>query len=160
MKCSMKCWYLSTSSCPAKIQRVAAIARNGTVALAVPPISTGFRPSNAIRGAVRIESRRTTHTPSSRVKNAAIRLELTAEVLKTKTSAEWLARLDAEQVPCAPVQTREEILRDPQLRENGLIVHGMTLVVYGTHKYIDPCRYCRKNSDTILAGIHVHSPRA
>jgi hypothetical protein len=44
-------------------------------------------------------------------------------------------------------------------REHGLVVHGMTLVVYGTGKYVDPCRYCRRNSNAILAGIHVHSPR-
>ncbi len=44
------------------------------------------------------------------------------------------------------------------VREHGLIVHGMTLMNYGTGKYVDPCRYCRRNSDKILAGIHVHSP--
>jgi hypothetical protein len=44
------------------------------------------------------------------------------------------------------------------VREHGLIVHGMTLVDYGTGKKVEPCRYCRKNSDAILAGIHVHSP--
>ena len=32
-----------------------ALAMKGTVALAVPPIKTGFRPSSAVMGAVRIE---------------------------------------------------------------------------------------------------------
>jgi crotonobetainyl-CoA:carnitine CoA-transferase CaiB-like acyl-CoA transferase len=58
------------------------------------------------------------------VKYTDARLELVAEVLKTKTSAEWLARLDAEQVPCAPVQTREELLTDPQIAVNELIVES------------------------------------
>ncbi|MGH7934946.1 MAG: CaiB/BaiF CoA transferase family protein, partial [Candidatus Binataceae bacterium] len=50
-------------------------------------------------------------TPADRVRNADVRLELTAEVLKAKTSKEWLERLDREQVPCAPIQTREEMLK-------------------------------------------------
>jgi crotonobetainyl-CoA:carnitine CoA-transferase CaiB-like acyl-CoA transferase len=61
-------------------------------------------------------------TPASRVKYADARLELTAEVLKARTSAEWLARLDAEQVPCAPILSREELLTDPQVAANALIV--------------------------------------
>jgi len=61
-------------------------------------------------------------TPAGRVKHADARLELTAEVLKTRTSAEWLACLDAEQVPCAPILSREELLTDPQVAANALIV--------------------------------------
>ena len=63
-------------------------------------------------------------TPAGRVKYADARLELTAEVLKTHTSAEWLARLDAEQVPCAPILSREDLLADPQIAANALIVES------------------------------------
>jgi crotonobetainyl-CoA:carnitine CoA-transferase CaiB-like acyl-CoA transferase len=63
-------------------------------------------------------------TPAGRVKHADARLELTAEVIKTRTSAEWLARLDAEQVPCAPILGREDLLTDPQIAANGLIVES------------------------------------
>jgi len=63
-------------------------------------------------------------TPAGRVKYADARLELTAEVLKTRTSAEWLARLDAEQVPCAPILNREDLLTDPQIAANALIVES------------------------------------
>jgi crotonobetainyl-CoA:carnitine CoA-transferase CaiB-like acyl-CoA transferase len=52
------------------------------------------------------------------------RLKLTAEVLATGTSAEWLARLGAEDVPCAPVLRREDLLSDPQIMANGLIVES------------------------------------
>jgi crotonobetainyl-CoA:carnitine CoA-transferase CaiB-like acyl-CoA transferase len=45
-------------------------------------------------------------------------------VLKHRTSAEWIARLDAEQVPCAPILSREELLTDPQIAANGLIVES------------------------------------
>jgi crotonobetainyl-CoA:carnitine CoA-transferase CaiB-like acyl-CoA transferase len=56
------------------------------------------------------------------VKHADARLEFTAEVIKTRTSAEWLARLDAEQVPCAPILSRTDLLTDPQIAANALIV--------------------------------------
>ena len=44
------------------------------------------------------------------------------EVFATGHSADWLVRLDAAQVPCAPVLTRQELLSDPQIANNGLIV--------------------------------------
>ncbi len=63
-------------------------------------------------------------TPAGRVKYADARLELMATVLRTRSSAEWLARLDAAQVPCAPVHTRAEIITDPQVRANNLLVES------------------------------------
>lgn len=75
-------------------------------------------------------------TPAGRVKYADARLELAAEVLKNRTSAEWLARLDAEQVPCAPILTREELLTDPQVAANHLIVEG-------AHPHAGPMRQAR-----------------
>ena len=42
-------------------------------------------------------------------------------VLKSKTSADWLERLDAHDVPCAPVLTRPEILENEQIKANELI---------------------------------------
>jgi crotonobetainyl-CoA:carnitine CoA-transferase CaiB-like acyl-CoA transferase len=61
-------------------------------------------------------------TPIGRIKYAEDRLELTAETLAKFTTAEALARLDAEQVPCAPVNRREDLLSDPQIAANELIV--------------------------------------
>ncbi len=63
-------------------------------------------------------------TPAGRVQYADDRLELTAEVLKTRPSAEWLRRLEAEQVPCAPILSREDLLTDPQIVANELIVES------------------------------------
>ena len=63
-------------------------------------------------------------TPAGRVKYADARLELAAGVLKQRPSADWIARLDANQVPCAPILTREELLTDPQVAANQLIVEG------------------------------------
>jgi crotonobetainyl-CoA:carnitine CoA-transferase CaiB-like acyl-CoA transferase len=52
------------------------------------------------------------------------RLALTAEVLATRTTGEWLERLDAHEVPCAPVLRREELPLHPQIRENELLVES------------------------------------
>ncbi len=61
-------------------------------------------------------------TGTARSANAATRLSVVGEVFATGTSADWLTRLDAAQVPCAPVLTRRELLTDPQVAANGLIV--------------------------------------
>jgi crotonobetainyl-CoA:carnitine CoA-transferase CaiB-like acyl-CoA transferase len=62
--------------------------------------------------------------PADRIRNADVRLDLTAEIIRTKSSAEWLTALDAAEVPCAPIQTRAELLTDPQVAANGLIVES------------------------------------
>ncbi|MEE9280472.1 MAG: CoA transferase [Myxococcota bacterium] len=57
-------------------------------------------------------------------KYAEARLELMASVLATRTTAEWLEALDAAQVPCAPVLSRDELPHHPQIIENQLIVES------------------------------------
>jgi crotonobetainyl-CoA:carnitine CoA-transferase CaiB-like acyl-CoA transferase len=63
-------------------------------------------------------------TPVDRIRNADVRLEMTAEVLKTKSSAGWLERLRANQVPCAPVLSREEVLHNAQVVANQIIIES------------------------------------
>ena len=75
-------------------------------------------------------------TPAGRVRYADARLELTAEVLSTRSSADWLTRLDAQQVPCAPILTRDELLSDPQVAVNRMIVEA-------THPNAGPMRQPR-----------------
>ena len=58
-------------------------------------------------------------TASTRIRNGAIRLEMTAEVLKTNTSDYWLERLDSRSVPCAPVLTRPQVIEQEQVKVNG-----------------------------------------
>jgi len=50
------------------------------------------------------------------------RLEPTQQALRGRTSAEWIERLEAHDVPCAPVLTRREMIRHPQVIENGIVV--------------------------------------
>ncbi len=61
-------------------------------------------------------------TGAGRSANAAERLTLVGAVFATGRAADWLTKLDAAQVPCAPVLTRQELLSDPQIAANGLIV--------------------------------------
>jgi crotonobetainyl-CoA:carnitine CoA-transferase CaiB-like acyl-CoA transferase len=56
------------------------------------------------------------------VKNAKERLEMMAEVIAGQTTEYWLEALDREDVPCAPVLSRDEVHLDPQVIANGIIV--------------------------------------
>jgi len=46
---------------------------------------------------------------------------LVAETMKERTTAEWLERLDAADVPCAPILRRGEIIQNEQVVARGLI---------------------------------------
>lgn len=61
-------------------------------------------------------------TPALRDRNIDDRLELIQEVLATGTTEEWLERLEAEGVPCAPVLTRNALLEHPQVVSSGIAV--------------------------------------
>jgi len=58
------------------------------------------------------------------VANAEARLELMQSVLVTRTTAEWCEVLDAAEVPCAPVLTRDELIAHPQIIENAIVVES------------------------------------
>nr|WHW29428.1 putative CoA transferase [uncultured bacterium] len=60
-------------------------------------------------------------TASLRGKNIDERLQLTQEILLTDTAQNWLTRLEAEDVPCAPVLTRREVIRHPQTISNDTV---------------------------------------
>ncbi|HSV84852.1 MAG TPA: CoA transferase [Ramlibacter sp.] len=54
-------------------------------------------------------------TPRARDAHVNERLMMTQEVLKTRTTAEWMECLEAHDVPCAPALTRTEVIRHPQV---------------------------------------------
>ena len=61
-------------------------------------------------------------TPEGREHFKNERLDLIQSVLRDRTTAAWLDRLESHDVPCAPVLTRREMIRHPQVRANRLIV--------------------------------------
>ena len=46
------------------------------------------------------------------------------DVLRNRPSAEWLERLDAEGVPCAPVLSLAQVPEHPQVVASGIIVES------------------------------------
>jgi len=61
------------------------------------------------------------NTARARAINAVERREITATELEKWTADEILARLQANDVPSAPVVSRFELLRDVQVRENQIL---------------------------------------
>lgn len=61
-------------------------------------------------------------TPALRQRHINDRLIMTQAVLLTRPAAEWLERLTNEGVPCAPVLTRSEMIRDPQVLATGIVI--------------------------------------
>jgi crotonobetainyl-CoA:carnitine CoA-transferase CaiB-like acyl-CoA transferase len=60
-------------------------------------------------------------TISARSVNAAERLRLVGDILAGGRSEEWLVKLDAADVPCAPVLRRSEVMNNEQVINNELI---------------------------------------
>ena len=63
-------------------------------------------------------------TTALRDQNIDARLQMTQGVLKTRTTEEWLERLEAEQVPCAPVLTRDQVIAHPQIAASGILLES------------------------------------
>lgn len=62
------------------------------------------------------------NTPELREINKDERLNLMQELLRSYKSKDVLARLEAEDVPCAPVLTRRDMLKHPQVIANDVVV--------------------------------------
>ena len=93
-------------------------------------------------------------TPHDRTVNVVERLEQTQEVLRRRTTAEWLRRLDEHQVPCAPVLAQHEIVEHPQVVAN-------ELVELRAHPDMGPYRQARPAArfEGSPSGIAGHAPR-
>ena len=61
-------------------------------------------------------------TQELRQVNIDDRLGLTQEVLKTNGSAHWLARLEAADIPCVPVLTRNQMISNAQIAANEVVI--------------------------------------
>lgn len=61
-------------------------------------------------------------TPALRDVNADERLNLIQEALLERPAAEWLKILDDAGVPCAPVLTRRQMIKHPQVEASGIVI--------------------------------------
>jgi crotonobetainyl-CoA:carnitine CoA-transferase CaiB-like acyl-CoA transferase len=60
-------------------------------------------------------------TPGGRSVNATARISKMQEYIGQRTTAEWLERLDAADVPCAPILRRSEIIHNEQVVARGIV---------------------------------------
>jgi crotonobetainyl-CoA:carnitine CoA-transferase CaiB-like acyl-CoA transferase len=60
-------------------------------------------------------------TPGGRVRYVTARLQMTAEVIATKSTEHWMKVLDEHHVPSAPVLSRKELLTHEQIVSNELV---------------------------------------
>ena len=61
-------------------------------------------------------------TVALRQENIDARLEATQEALRGRSSADCLARLEAEDVPCAPILRRRDMIGHPQILANETVI--------------------------------------
>jgi crotonobetainyl-CoA:carnitine CoA-transferase CaiB-like acyl-CoA transferase len=61
-------------------------------------------------------------TPGLRVKNRKELAGLLEERFKAATTAEWLARLEAEGIPAGPIFTYDQTFADPHVRDRDMVV--------------------------------------
>ena len=72
--------------------------------------------------------------------------------MPTRTTAEWLAALGERDIPCAPVQSLDEVLEDPHLTDVGMFPAL-------THPSEGPVRSVRSPFLAEDAGKDAHAPR-
>jgi crotonobetainyl-CoA:carnitine CoA-transferase CaiB-like acyl-CoA transferase len=59
---------------------------------------------------------------SQRIVHRGELIPLIAEVMRSRTKAEWIALLEAANVPCGPINNMKEVFEDPQVQHRGLRV--------------------------------------
>jgi crotonobetainyl-CoA:carnitine CoA-transferase CaiB-like acyl-CoA transferase len=47
---------------------------------------------------------------------------MTQEILRARTTAQWMERLEKHDVPCAPALTRSQVLNHPQIIASGTLI--------------------------------------
>jgi crotonobetainyl-CoA:carnitine CoA-transferase CaiB-like acyl-CoA transferase len=57
-----------------------------------------------------------------RVQNRRECIQILAPIMQTRTCAEWIERLNAEAIPCAPINNMDEVFRDPQVLHRKMLV--------------------------------------
>ena len=61
------------------------------------------------------------NTPENRLENYDLLIPLIRQTLAERTGQEWLAILEKEGVPCAPVNTLGQALANPQVQHRGMV---------------------------------------
>ncbi len=83
-----------------------------------------FRRLAAVLGAAEWADDERFATNGARVVNRAILIPLVAKIIREKTSAFWAEKLNAAQVPNAPIQTADQVMSHPQTEALGIVQSG------------------------------------
>ncbi len=59
-------------------------------------------------------------TNPARVAHRADLVPIVADIMARRTTADWVAALEAEGIPCGPINTLDQVFADPQVRHRGL----------------------------------------
>jgi crotonobetainyl-CoA:carnitine CoA-transferase CaiB-like acyl-CoA transferase len=59
-------------------------------------------------------------TMPDRIRNREILIPIVREIMRQRSSRDWIAGLEGANVPCGPINNYEEVFADPQVRHRGL----------------------------------------
>jgi crotonobetainyl-CoA:carnitine CoA-transferase CaiB-like acyl-CoA transferase len=59
-------------------------------------------------------------TMPDRIRSRAVLIPIVQEIMKRRSSRDWIGRLEAANVPCGPINNYKEVFEDPQVRHRGL----------------------------------------
>jgi crotonobetainyl-CoA:carnitine CoA-transferase CaiB-like acyl-CoA transferase len=59
---------------------------------------------------------------ADRVRHRAVLVPMLAEVMRSRTRADWLSALEAAKVPCGPINDLAEVFADPHVQARGMTV--------------------------------------
>jgi len=59
-------------------------------------------------------------TMPDRIRSRAALIPIVREIMKQRSSRDWIGRFEAANVPCGPINNYKEVFEDPQVRHRGL----------------------------------------
>lgn len=95
-----------------------------------------------------------------RVRNRAELVPLLAQIMKSRSKADWLAALEAAKVPCGAINSLGEVFADPQVQGRGMVTEWQHPLKDGLRLVSSPIKLSATPVRTDLAppllGQHTH----
>jgi glutaryl-CoA transferase len=78
---------------------------------------------------------------AGRVRNLTVLRPLIAEILLTRDTADWIARLEAAGVPCGPINTVPQVFEEDQVRHRGMLADIAHPLAGTVPQVVSPMRF-------------------
>jgi crotonobetainyl-CoA:carnitine CoA-transferase CaiB-like acyl-CoA transferase len=78
---------------------------------------------------------------AGRVCNLAVLRPMIAEILLTRDTADWIARLEAAGVPCGPINTVPQVFEEEQVRHRGMLADVAHPLAGTVPQVVSPMRF-------------------